>query len=169
MRSLRSMRGNTAGIWPAFCSVLRRRYTPTGMSARPRKKERGKKKEEDDAEIGIVTEMARELGQPVADHGDAGGGGDGAAGQADRVVAEKQRGAKPFFAEFFNADTLVQPPCVGGPARGWRARLQSIAPILGERNCSATLFLDLSPRGIFPRGRATWGRLRLRFETISGT
>src|SRR5580692_3804216 len=44
--------------------------------------------------------MARELGQPVADHGDAGGGGDSAACQADGVVAEKQCGTKPFFAEF---------------------------------------------------------------------
>ena len=107
-----------------------------GDERQAQQEKRGKNEEEDDAQIGIVTEMARELGQPVADHGDAGGGGDGAAGQADGVVAEKQRGTKPFFAEFLNADTLVQPPCVGGPAREWRARPQSTAPtapILIER------------------------------------
>ena len=71
-----------------------------GNKRQAQQEKRWKKQEEDDAQIRIVTEMARELGQPVADHGDAGGGGDGAAGQADRVVAEKQRGTKPFLAEF---------------------------------------------------------------------
>ena len=83
-----------------FSSVLRRRKYADRNERQTEQKYRGKNEEEDDAQIGIVAEMARELGQPVADHGDAGGSGDGAAGQADGIVAEKQRGAKPFFAEF---------------------------------------------------------------------
>jgi len=71
-----------------------------GDERQAQQEKRGKNQEEDDAQIRIVTKVARELGQPVADHGDAGGGCDGAASQTDRVVAEKQRGTKPFFAEF---------------------------------------------------------------------
>ena len=58
--------------------------------------------DKDDAEIWIVTEMAGELGQPVADHGDGGGSGDCAAREADGVVAEKQRGTKPAALKSLN-------------------------------------------------------------------
>ena len=58
------------------------------------------KQEEDDAKIGIVVGPAEDLHQPIADHGHAGGGGDGSAGKADGIVAEKQRRAHPVFTEF---------------------------------------------------------------------
>ncbi len=71
-----------------------------GDERQTQQEKRRENQEEDNAQIRIVAEMARELGQPIADHGDAGGGSDGAASQADGVVAEEQRGTKPFFAEF---------------------------------------------------------------------
>jgi hypothetical protein len=47
---------------------------------------------ENDAKIGIVGEMPEDFSYPVADHRHAGRGGDGAAGEADGVVAEKSAG-----------------------------------------------------------------------------
>ena len=72
---------------------------PTGISSQPEHEQRRQKQEEDDAEVGIVVGPAEQFDQPVADHGHAGGAGDGAAGKADGVVAEKQRRPHPVFTE----------------------------------------------------------------------
>ena len=70
-----------------------------GDERQTQQEQRRQNEEEDDAQIGVVAEMAEEFGHPVADHGDAGAGRDRAASQANGVVAEKQRGTKPVFAE----------------------------------------------------------------------
>ena len=49
----------------------------------------GKEQEEDNAEVGICVGPAYNLHQPVADHGHAGGAGDGAACKTDGVIAEE--------------------------------------------------------------------------------
>ncbi len=100
MRSLRSILGNCGGNLAGFLQFPAAQEHADGNERQAQQEQRRQNEEEDDAEIGIVAEMAEELGQPVADHGDAGGGGDGAAGQADGVVAEKQRRTNPVFAEF---------------------------------------------------------------------
>jgi DNA polymerase III alpha subunit len=66
---LGKLAGNLAGFLAAFCGAPTRRRE----SAPAREQKRRQKQEEDDAEIGIVAEMAKELDQPIADHGHAGG------------------------------------------------------------------------------------------------
>ena len=56
--------------------------------------------EEDDSEIGVVIGPAEDLHQPIADHGYAGGAGDGPACKAYGVVAEEQSRPHPAFTEF---------------------------------------------------------------------
>ena len=63
-------------------------------------KEGRQKQKEDDAQIGIFVRAAKQLHQPIADHGHAGSGGDGSAGQTDGVVAEVKRRTHPVFTEF---------------------------------------------------------------------
>jgi hypothetical protein len=43
--------------------------------------------------------MAEDLNHPVDDHGNAGSGGNCAAGEAERIVAEEQRRPQPVFAK----------------------------------------------------------------------
>jgi hypothetical protein len=56
--------------------------------------------EEDNSQIRVVVGRAKDIHQPVANHGDAGGGGDGASSQTDGVIAEEQRRPDPAFTEF---------------------------------------------------------------------
>jgi len=56
--------------------------------------------EEDDAEVRVVIGAAEHLDQPIADHGDAGSAGNGAARETDGIIAEEQRGPYPAVAKF---------------------------------------------------------------------
>jgi len=49
-----------------------------------------KKQEEDDAQVGIRIGPAKELHQPAADHGHAGGAGNGASDQTCWVITKEQ-------------------------------------------------------------------------------
>ena len=128
--------GKYSGNLTGFLQCPAAQVDADGDERQAQQEKRGKKQKEDDAQIGIVAEMARELGQPVADHGDAGASGDGAASQADGVVAEKQRGANPFFAEFIEC-RHVGSASMRRRARHGMASPPSIycptAPILIER------------------------------------
>ena len=66
----------------------------------PGNKQCRQEQEKDDAQIGVFVRPAKQLNQPVTDHGHTGRAGDGAAGKADRVVPEKQRRPYPVFTEF---------------------------------------------------------------------
>lgn len=59
--------------------------------------------------------MPEDFGYPVADHGHAGRAGDGAAGEADGVDAEKSAGRIQRSQNFSNKDAFPQPPWFGGP------------------------------------------------------
>src|SRR5580700_8474220 len=118
--------------------------------------------------------MAGEFGQPITDHGDAGGGGDGAAGEADGVVAEKQRRAKPFFAEFLKC-RHVSSASMRGRARHEMASRRRIycADFIGASTMQPR-FPGVRDAG-FPRGSVASRSSRLRtfmadrFKLISGS
>jgi hypothetical protein len=61
---------------------------------------------ENDAKIGIDGEMPEDFGYPIADHRHAGRAGDGAAGEADGVVAEKSAGRIQLLRNLSNKDTF---------------------------------------------------------------
>jgi hypothetical protein len=81
-----------------------------GDESKAQQKQGRRDQKENDAKIGIVGEVPEDFGYPVADHRHAGRGGDGAAGEADGVVAEKSAGRIQLSRNLSNNDTFPQPP-----------------------------------------------------------